>query len=116
MLTKEFAADFANDWIESWNAHDLERILAHYSDDFVMSSPKIAEIAKEPSGVLQGKAAVAAYWQRALELQPQLKFTLIGVFVGADSLIIHYEGVRGPAAEVFFFNSAGLVTKSAANY
>ena len=30
---------FAAEWIEAWNAHDLERILAHYADDFEMASP-----------------------------------------------------------------------------
>lgn len=25
--------DFAHEWIAAWNAHDLERILAHYADD-----------------------------------------------------------------------------------
>jgi hypothetical protein len=29
-----FAEHFANDWIDSWNSHDLQRILAHYVDDF----------------------------------------------------------------------------------
>ena len=33
-LTHEFARRFAEEWIAAWNAHDLERILAHYTDDF----------------------------------------------------------------------------------
>src|SRR3990167_4762321 len=78
--------------------------------------PRIADIANEPSGVLRGKVSVAAYWKRALELLPTLRFELIRVYVGSDSLIIHYNGARGPAAEVFFFDQAGLVTRAAANY
>ena len=38
-LTKEFARRFAEDWIASWNSHDLARILSHYTEDFEMSSP-----------------------------------------------------------------------------
>jgi len=34
VIDKSFAERFAADWIESWNARDLDRILAHYSDDF----------------------------------------------------------------------------------
>jgi hypothetical protein len=49
MITRELAERFAHEWIEAWNSHDLERILAHYSDDFVMSSPRIAVIAEECS-------------------------------------------------------------------
>ena len=34
MITKEFASAFAHHWIESWNKHDLDEILSHYSDEF----------------------------------------------------------------------------------
>lgn len=116
MITKEFAAEFTKDWIESWNSRDMEKILSHYHQDFVMSSPKIAAIANEASGVLYGKDKVAAYWNKALSLIPALKFKHINTFVGADSIIIYYEGVSGLATEVFFFDSEGLVIKAAANY
>src|SRR2546428_9609935 len=55
MIDKKFAEHFARDWIDSWNSHDLDRILAHYSDQFEMSSPVIIQIAGEPSGTLNGK-------------------------------------------------------------
>ena len=116
MITREQADRFAHEWIAAWNSHNLTRILAHYSDDFTMASPHIAVVAQEPTGVLHGKTAVASYWAKALELLPDLQFTLISTFVGADSVAIHYQGVRGPAVEVFFFNQAGLVYKAAAHY
>ncbi len=116
VITREEAGHFANEWIAAWNSHDLARILAHYSDDFTMASPGIATVAKEPSGVLAGKQAVEAYWQKALALVPNLHFKLQATFVGADSVAIHYEGVRGPVIEVFFFNEVGLVCRSAAHY
>jgi len=116
MISREFADRFAEEWIESWNSRDLDRILSHYDDDFVMSSPRIVVIAGEPSGVLRGKPAIAAYWHRALELAPDLRFELIATFVGADGLVLHYSGVRGPAMEVFFFDDEGKVVRSAAHY
>jgi ketosteroid isomerase-like protein len=116
MLTREFADRFASEWIEAWNGHDLDRILAHYSEDFVMSSPRIAVVAAEPTGVLKGKPAIGAYWKRALELTPTLHFELISTFVGADCVVLHYRGVRGPAAEVFFFDAGGSVVRAAASY
>lgn len=116
MISKEFAIEFAKEWIESWNSHDLQRILSHYHQDFVMSSPKISAIANEASGVLHGKDRVAAYWSKALSLLPDLKFRHISTFTGSDSLVIYYEGVSGLATEVFFFNEQGLVVKAAANY
>ena len=38
MMENGFAERFANVWIAAWNSHDLERILAHYEDEFEMSS------------------------------------------------------------------------------
>ena len=67
-MEQTFAEHFAADWIEAWNAHDLNRILSHYEDDFEMSSPVIVQMAGEPSGTLRGKAAVGAYWRKALAL------------------------------------------------
>lgn len=116
MISRERADEFARDWIDAWNSHDLERILAHYDDDFVMSSPRIAVVAGKPSGVLRGKGAIGAYWKKALALAPELRFELIGTFVGADCVVLHYHGVRGPAAEVFFFDAGGRVVRSAASY
>jgi hypothetical protein len=81
-IDKAFAERFAADWIDSWNAHDLDRVLAHYTEDFEMSSPYIIQMAGEPSGTLRGKAAVGAYWKKALELIPGLKFDLIAVLAG----------------------------------
>jgi len=117
LITESFAKHFAQDWIESWNAHDLSRVLAHYDDEFEMSSPRIVQIFNEPSGVLKGKALVAAYWQKALGLMPNLKFTLLGVYAGATSLAIHYSNERGGyASEVFTFDDSGKVIRAAANY
>lgn len=116
MLSQQFADAFADEWISAWNAHDLARILSHYSDDFVMSSPRIPLVVGEDSGVLVGKAAIGAYWEKALALAPTLHFERVAVFLGADSIILHYLGMRGPAAEVFFFNADGKVTRAAAHY
>lgn len=116
MLTREFAERFARDWVADWNSHDLDRILAHYSDDVTMSSPRIAALTDETSGVVTGKGPLADYWRTALAKTPDLRFTLIGVYLGSDSVAVHYEGMRGTAIEVFFFDDAGLVHRAAANY
>ncbi len=116
MIDRAFAMDFARDWIAAWNSHDLERILAHYRDDFVMSSPRIALLAGEPSGVLSGKSAIGAYWKKALAATPELRFELIETFVGADCVVLQYLGARGPAAEAFFFDEERRVARAAASY
>lgn len=116
-MEKEFAERFATEWIESWNAHDVDRVLSHYAEDFEMSSPVIIQVAGEPSGTLKGKAAVGAYWRRALDLVPDLQFELLSVLAGVSSITLYYKGARGRlAAEVFHFGSDQKVTRAFAHY
>ena len=116
-MDRKFATDFAAEWIAAWNAHDLTRVLSHYADDFEMSSPKIVQFTDERGGRLMGKAAVGAYWAAALARIPDLHFELLAVMHGVDSVVLHYRGAGGQlVAEVFHFNSAGLVCRACANY
>jgi len=116
-MDKAFAEHFAADWIASWNAHDIERILSHYADDFEMYSPVIVQVAGEPSGTLRGKIAVGAYWKKALVLIPDLQFELLSVLVGVNSLTLYYKGARGRlAAEVFHFGLDNKVVRAFAHY
>jgi hypothetical protein len=116
-VDKAFAERFAADWIDSWNSHDLDRVLSHYADDFEMSSPVIIQVVGEPSGVLRGKAAVGAYWRKALELIPDLHFELISVLAGVASVTLYYKGARDRlAAEVFHFGADQKVSKAFAHY
>jgi ketosteroid isomerase-like protein len=120
VISREFAASFAAEWIAAWNARDLPRVLSHYSEDFEMSSPLIIEIAGEPSGCLRGKEKVRAYWQAALNRNPGnpgLHFELLDVFVGANTVVLHYRRNSGNrAAKILFFNKEGLVYRAAAHY
>ena len=116
-IDKAFADRFASEWIEAWNSHDLNRVLAHYAENFEMSSPYVVQIAGEPSGTLRGKPAVAAYWKKALELVPDLKFELIRVLAGVDSLTLYYRGARGRwVAEVVHFGPDRKVVRAFAHY
>ncbi len=110
------AGAFAREWIEAWNAHDLERILSHYEDDFEMSSPVIAALAGEPSGRLKGTAAVGAYWAKALARAPDLHFEWLAVYTGVDGVVIQFRGHRGLSAEVFHFAPGGKVRAAFAHY
>jgi hypothetical protein len=116
-MNAEFAKHFASDWIAAWNSHDLERILSHYADDFDMTSPKIIQLANEPSGTLHGKTAVGNYWAKALQLLPDLQFELINTLIGVNSITLYYRGAKTQlAAEVFHFNSQQQVTRAFAHY
>lgn len=106
---------FAQNWIAAWNAHDLERILAHYAAEIVFLSP-VAE-KRVGNGRVVGIPALRAYWDAGLAAQPDLRFDLLGVLVGHECLTIHYRNHRGQsAAETFEFSGEGKVVRSYACY
>ncbi len=112
MIELQWAQAFAEDWAAAWNAHDLGRILSHYDDEFVMSSPLIVSRMNEPSGTLRGKQAVGAYWALGLAAQPPLHFEVVAVCAGVDSVVIYYRSFgRKMACETFFFNDKRQVIR-----
>jgi ketosteroid isomerase-like protein len=117
VIDRQFAERFAQEWVEAWNSHDLDRILAHYSEDFEFSSPRIIDLMGERTGTLVGKAAIRPYWAKALARAPELRFEVQTVLAGINSLVLYYKGSKGRlAAEVFEFDERGVVRKSAAHY
>lgn len=120
MIDHDFAQQFAQEWIAAWNARDLDAVLAHYDDDIVFTSPFIIRIAGEPSGTLRGKSALRPYFEKALAAVPDLRFELIDVYKGVDSVVLNYRSYRGGgsalAAEVLIFSAGGKVIRGFANY
>ncbi|WP_299143831.1 nuclear transport factor 2 family protein [uncultured Tateyamaria sp.] len=104
---------FAEAWEAAWNSHDLDRILAHYSENIVFRSHKAMRLVG--AGELRGKAALRAYWARALEGQPDLSFVVVDVLHGHGMLVITYRNQRDVlAAETLRFGPDGLVIDASA--
>lgn len=117
MIEREWARRFAEDWIESWNSHDMERILSHYSDNFEMISPLILERMGIREGKIKGKDAVREYWLPGLSFQPPLKLELIDVFVGISELTVYYRSIgRRLVVETLFMNAENKVTRGFAQW
>ena len=108
---------FALEWIDAWNAHDLERILSHYSADVVFASPVAAEIVPDSGGVILGIDALRSYWEEGLEKIPDLHFDLVNVLETRDGVTILYTNHRDfLTAETMLFDSDGLVMLGFAAY
>ena len=117
MPATETSSAFAHAWIAAWNSHDLEAILAHYTEDVRFCSPLLARIAGNASGVLEGRAALRDYFRAALEKFPSLTFRLRAVFAGVESVTIVYDSVNGlVAAETMVLNERQAVTRVWAQY
>ncbi|MBS1535489.1 MAG: nuclear transport factor 2 family protein [Bacteroidetes bacterium] len=108
---------FAQDWIDAWNSHDMDKILSHYTEDIEITTPMIRIATGVDSDSLKGKPLVAEYWSKALERIPDLHFKLIDVANGVDSVALYYESVMNKKAiEVMFLNAEGKVYKMMAHY
>jgi ketosteroid isomerase-like protein len=111
------AKQFAKSWIESWNSHELDHILTHYSDDIEITTPMIKMAGGIDSGTLKGKEQVRAYWKTALERIPDLHFELYEVTAGINSVALYYKSVMNKKAiEVMFFDEHEKVHRMYAFY
>jgi ketosteroid isomerase-like protein len=116
-LDHDHAWALARDWVDAWNAHDLDRILTHYDEDVVLTSPVAAKRLDDPSGTVRGKAALRAYFAMGLEMFPELRFELVDVMWGVASVVLYYRNQRGTmTGELMELGSSGLVTRVLANY
>lgn len=111
---------FAEAWAAAWNRKDFEAVLAHFAEDVRFSSPKAEVIAGLPE--IAGKAALRAYWQRAISRIGVIHFAIERVVVDrqASSLLIVYRGQlddrRVLAGELLTFTDDGLVCRGDALY
>ncbi len=116
MRDSRFYEEFAAEWIEAWNSHDIERIMSHYDEPLKFSSPKLAKLIPGSGGRLNSREAVRSYWIKALAVQPELHFELVAVLKGVDSVVIHYRGLGGKlCAEFFVFAENEMVVESHAH-
>jgi RNAse (barnase) inhibitor barstar/ketosteroid isomerase-like protein len=108
---------FAAEWVDAWNSKDLERVLAHYADDVVLTSPLAARVVPASNGTIRGKAALRAYWTEALAKTGALHFTLEDVLSGAGTITILYRNHRAErVTETLVFDGAGLVARVVVAY
>jgi ketosteroid isomerase-like protein len=112
-----YCAALGKQWIDAWNSHDLERILALYADDTEMTSDKIPALGFDPSGTVRGKERLRQYWRKGLDLLPNLHFTLIDLYVSPDSLVVFYRNERGAQiCEYLRLNADGRIKQGSANH
>jgi hypothetical protein len=97
--------EFARRWLAAWNAHDLEALLGHFADDVVFTSPVAAQLLDGSDGVIRGKEALRAYWTEGLRRIPDLRFEVVGVYAGAEAIVINYRNQKGGLVnEVLIFD------------
>lgn len=112
-LRCEKAREFAVSWVEAWNSGDLERVIAHYAEDVVLSSPLIRTMEGGNSNTIRGREALRAYFGAALRKFPLLRFRLRAVHVGDQAIVLLYDSVAGlVASEKLKLNKKGQIIRA----
>lgn len=116
-MENETARAFADAWAAAWNAHDLDAILAHFTEDAEFASPVAARILPDSDGVVRGKEALRAYWAEGLRLIPDLRFEVLGCYLGVGVLVINYRNQDGRLVnEVLTLGADGRATGGYGTY
>ena len=117
MISHEQADRFATEWVDAWNAHDLDAIVAHYSEHVSFVSPFVAALTGEETARIEGRDALREYFGRGLEAFPDLHFELYTALPGVSSVALHYRSVGGRLAiETMELDEDGLVVRACAHY
>lgn len=107
---------FAQQWVQAWNAHDIEAVLAHFHDDVLFTSPVAARVLPETRGVVRGKGALRTYWSAALPQIPDLHFEIVGVYAGESTLVLQYRNQAGGLVNEVLIFDGDLVREGHGTY
>ncbi len=104
---------FAREWVQAWNRRDLDSVVSHYTEDVEFRSPLVVKLLGEPSGTVQGKQSLRAYFRKALAAFPgDLELQLLGVYQGLDSLLVQFQAKGRKAVEVMELNQEGKIRRA----
>lgn len=117
MLDRNKVWQFAHEWLEAWNNHDIDAIMTHYANDIEFCSPVVQKVLGDPKGVVYGVDNLRNYFSKQLQKFSTLEFQLLDVFASPQSVVLYYKINRGLlAAEVMLLNENMKATKVYANY
>lgn len=110
------ALAYAEHWKQSWNAHDIDAILAHFTDDVIFTSPIAPQVIDGSDGTLRGQAELRAYWTKGLQRIPDLHFEVEGVYSGVDVVVINYRNHVGNLVNEVLIFDGDLVREGHGTY
>ncbi len=109
-------SNFAENWLRGWNEHDLDQVLSHFADDVTFTSPVAAQLLDSSDGVIRGKPALPGVLDRRAAAHPNLRFELVGVYVGLHTIVINYRNQRGGLVNEVLTFAGPLVVQGHGTY
>ena len=106
--------EIGTQWLEAFNAHDVERLVSLYAEDATHTSPKIRTLHPQTGGKLVGQAALTEWWKDALRRLPSLRYEGFSLTADEQRVFLEYwRHVDGeppmPVAEVFEVRGGKIV-------
>ena len=95
MIDRSQALAVAEEWLDAWNSHDPERVVAHFTEDVLVCSPLAGQLRPGSNGELHGKNEVLSYYRDGLAASPGLQFSLVEVCIGIENVTVVYRNQRG---------------------
>lgn len=77
-------------WFAAFNTHNIESLLALYSDEAEHYSPKLKVRQPETNGLIKGKEALRAWWTDAFERLPELYYHVIKLTADDEQVFMEY--------------------------
>ena len=82
--------NIATKWLEAFNTHDLEKLLALYHNNARHFSPKLKIRKPETNGLVTGKEALREWWKDAFDRLPTLNYQATTLTANTDRVFMEY--------------------------
>ena len=91
MSKTAYNKQIALNWISAFNEHDLEKLLALYSEDAIHFSPKLKLRQPETNGWVKGKSTLKDWWADAFSRLPSLHYQLQNLIINDEQVLMEYK-------------------------
>lgn len=116
-ITKQFAKQFADEWITAWNTGDIETIMRHYANDVIFSSPFVLKNQINNKGTIHSNTELKTYFEITLSKNPDLHFDLKHIMVSIKSIThIYIRQQTMLASKTMILNDKGLIVAGLSHY
>ncbi|WP_259068595.1 nuclear transport factor 2 family protein [Mucilaginibacter sp. X4EP1] len=105
------------DWLDAWNCHDIERIMAHYAEDIEFIAQTVVKRWGKADGKLVGKAELRKHFEKGLELAPEIHFEVDQILWSPNGYAALYRRENNnQVLDAVELNAEGLAIKVTAYY
>ncbi|HQZ94542.1 MAG: nuclear transport factor 2 family protein [Flavobacteriales bacterium] len=80
----------ATQWFATFNAQDLEALLALYHDQAEHYSPKLKVRMPETNGMVRGKEALRKWWRDSFDRLPTLHYEVLKLTASDEQVFMEY--------------------------